>query len=90
MFGHKNRTESGFILIDGKEVGTTTQCVHCGRHVWSQPGSGKVRGHCLKCDGWLCGDHACISECRPFEQRLDEWEAFWNKGKRATLRLRAW
>lgn len=40
----------------------TRQCVHCQAHWVYRPGSGIRRGYCLKHDGWLCGQDACIEE----------------------------
>lgn len=48
----------------------TRQCVHCSGHWVVQPGSGKTRGFCFRCDGPICGP-AC-SECRPINRRIDE------------------
>ena len=66
------------ILVDpehGSEVHTDfLQCVHC-QGVWPvRPGSGKVRGFCLKCNGPICGPqcHDCIG---PWEKRLEMFEA---------------
>jgi hypothetical protein len=61
--------------LDGGRVITcdTVMCVHCNRHwVW-QPGSGRKRGRCLRCNGWTCGRPAC-DPCVPHEQRLDNAE----------------
>ena len=81
MFGRDASKLGGFILIDGKVVAETKVCCHCSKHWVPEPGSGKIRGFCVKCNGHVCGGPECV-ECRPFEARLDEWEAFWNKGKR--------
>jgi hypothetical protein len=63
IHGHK---ESGyFVTADGegrKIEGETRQCVHC-QFTWEyKPGSGDVRGFCLKCNGFLCGRPECFSE----------------------------
>lgn len=50
----------------------TVQCVHCGRHWVPQPGSGRVRGWCQKCHGWVCGPKC--NECVPMEQWLENFE----------------
>jgi hypothetical protein len=81
MFGHDATKLKGFILVDGKEVAETRVCCHCQKHWVVKPGSGITRGFCVKCHGYVCGAPACVAECRPFEARLDAWEAFWNKGK---------
>jgi hypothetical protein len=51
----------------------TIQCVHCGRHWVARPGSGRIRGFCLRCHGPICGP-GC-AECVPIEQQLDNLEA---------------
>lgn len=50
----------------------TKQCCHCGLHWEVVPGSGKVRGYCMKCNGWFCGPHCC--ECVPIEKQLEIME----------------
>lgn len=52
----------------------TLQCRHCGRHWIVKPGSGAKRGWCLKCSGPLCGRRDCMTECLPFEKRLELYE----------------
>jgi len=47
----------------------TLQCVHCGGHWEVKPGSGRVRGFCMNCNGHVCGPRC--SECVPFEKRLE-------------------
>lgn len=49
------------------------QCVHCGGHFELRPGSGKVRGFCMRCNGPVCGPQC--AECVPFEQFLENREA---------------
>ena len=59
--------------ISGKVVDEhdTRVCVHCGGQFIVVPGSGTVRGFCLKCDGVLCGNPKCLANCLPFEKWLD-------------------
>ena len=66
------RKADGAILMDGQEVASTIQCVHCGKHFVSIKGSGKIRGWCLKCSGPICGPecHVCI----PMEKQLEAME----------------
>jgi len=66
---------AGAAILDGQQIADTLQCCHCGRHWNRKPGSGTVRGFCLKCYGVTCGDEACSIECKPFEKWLDEVEA---------------
>lgn len=51
----------------------TLQCVHCGGHWIASPGSGKIRGFCMRCNGPICGP-GC-AECVPVEQMLENIEA---------------
>lgn len=48
------------------------QCVHCGGQFPHQPGSGKIRGFCMNCNGPVCGP-GC-AECVPVEQYLSNLE----------------
>lgn len=80
---HSLRRPSGVVVIT-PEFGPaieadTRQCCHCGGHWVHQPGSGIVRGFCLKCNAPICG--AGCAECVPFEKKLDLYE----KGKLFTL-----
>jgi len=73
MFGFRNKR--GAVVVDGKLVGETLQCVHCS-YTWQViPGSGIKRGWCPDCAGPLCGRHECMTFCTPFEARLDLTEA---------------
>lgn len=65
---------AGAIFIDGVQVAETLQCCHCGMHWQRKPGSGTLRGYCMKCNAVLCGKAECMSECRPFEKWLEEVE----------------
>lgn len=40
----------------------TAQCCHCGGHFPIQPGSGRIRGFCMNCNGPVCGPgcEACV------------------------------
>lgn len=65
--------EAGVVIVsdvDSDKViqSPTMQCVHCGRHWVVQPGSGRKRGTCLRCNGPICGP--CCAVCVPTEQRL--------------------
>ena len=68
----------GYIIstdFDGKvHEEDTRQCRHCGQHVQVQPGSGKTRGYCHRCDGFICGKRECVMRCRPLERWIDEVE----------------
>lgn len=47
----------------------TLQCVHCGGHFEAKPGSGKIRGFCTNCNGFVCGPKC--AECVPMEKMLE-------------------
>jgi hypothetical protein len=49
----------------------TTQCVHCMKHWVVEPGSGKQRGWCSKCNGPHCGGRDCWV-CVPFIKKIEE------------------
>lgn len=71
-----DRRYAGTILLDNKEVGVTRQCCHCGCHVLSVKGSGKIRGWCMRCNGWTCGPNCPTAHlgCVPFETLLEVME----------------
>lgn len=52
------------------------QCVHCG-YIWTpEPGSGRKRGFCTRCNGFTCGRKDCRKNaCLPLEQWLENVEA---------------
>ncbi len=75
MFGFNNKTESGVIVVGGQHIASTRQCVHCGRHEVIRAGSGKKRGWCVKCTGFLCGRKPCLQNCVPYEARIEYEEA---------------
>ena len=80
MFGHDATKLGGFILVDGKVVAETKVCCHCSKHWVPEPGSGKVRGFCVKCHGYLCGAEKCMVHYA-FEKQIEDYEALLNKGK---------
>lgn len=72
-----NRKASGHFQTMGLygeiEEGATLSCVHC-QHTWIlQRGSGKQRGYCFDCMGFICGPKC--AECIPLEVRLENIEA---------------
>jgi hypothetical protein len=58
----------------------TFRCVHCGGAFAIEPGSGKIRGFCTNCNGYVCGP-GC-KDCVPMEQLLENLEA----GRELTFR----
>lgn len=77
MFNHTTRRPGGVIILTdagGNVVEhDTVQCCHCGNHWVVKPGSGAVRGWCVKCQARHCGSQGCM-ECLTFEKRLDLFE----------------
>lgn len=75
------RHAAGAIMTDGGSqsgwtvVGETLRCEHCGGHWVPEPGSGRARGYCGNCQGWLCGMPQCMASCVPEEQMLLNMEA---------------
>lgn len=73
------RADNGYLEArdpnSGKVVyeAATLRCVHCGGHWVPQPGSGRVRGFCARCNGPFCGP-GC-QKCVPAEQQLENMEA---------------
>lgn len=54
--------------------GDTLRCVHC-QHTWMvEPGSGRSRGYCTNCMGYVCGAPECEA-CINWERRLENLEA---------------
>lgn len=51
-------------------------CAHCG-YMWEyKPGSGRIRGFCMCCNGLTCGRRACRDKvCTNWRQKLDNIEA---------------
>jgi len=70
------RRSAGHTIVstDAGEIieAATLQCVHCGGHWQVQPGSGKLRGFCFRCNGPVCGP-GC-AECVPMEAMLEIME----------------
>lgn len=87
MFGRRNIMDSGTIVVDGHETGTTVQCVHCGSHELVIYGSGTKRGHCTLCTGFVCGKKFCMASCIPFEARVEYQEAVAIKDIKHVLKL---
>lgn len=51
------------------------RCVHCG-YMWQfVPGSGRRRGFCMRCNGFVCGQHYCEAVgCVEWRQQLENME----------------
>jgi len=73
---HFPRKPKGYVLVAGPEgntEGETLQCCHCGRHWRVEPGSGRRRGFCFRCNAVTCGANACDT-CLPYEKRIEMME----------------
>ena len=76
------RKAAGAAIIFDPEVNSgneqnhdTLRCPHCGGHFVPEPGSGRRRGWCFKCQALLCATAECNDTCDPIEAKLDRWEA---------------
>lgn len=52
----------------------TLRCGHCGAHWEVVVGSGRLRGFCSRCLGYVCGRPECMADCLTVEQRLENLE----------------
>lgn len=50
----------------------TITCCHCNTVVILNPLRTRPRGHCRKCDKYVCDNPACHVECRPFSKAVDD------------------
>lgn len=53
----------------------TLVCAHCGAHWEVLAGSGRLRGFCRRCMGYVCGQPACMAVCHTAEQKLENLDA---------------
>lgn len=80
MGRHTATRPAGTIIITDPDLShdvhmDTLQCTHCQKHWVVRPGSGRVRGFCLKCMGPTCGARACETSCVPAEKQLEAMES---------------
>lgn len=80
--------ESGSLLYDDPGPGrpremATVMCCHCGRHWAPRPGSGRTRGWCQNCQGYVCS--AACADCVPLEAYLENLEAGRDPGRRRII-----
>jgi hypothetical protein len=52
----------------------TVTCCHCNAVVVLNPLRTRARGHCFKCDAYVCDNPACHRDCTPFDKTLDDAE----------------
>lgn len=69
------------------ESGIAT-CAHCNAIVVLQPLRTRARGHCAKCDRYICDTPACHKDCTPFDKILDEAETRAYREQQNNLTLR--
>lgn len=66
------RPNGWLFVIDGDGLAReieSVQCCHCGGHFLLTPGSGRVRGFCMNCQGPVCGPQC--ERCLPTEKLLE-------------------
>ena len=91
VFQHSSPRARGYITIsepDGSLVEQETlQCVHCQMHWVIRPGSGILRGFCLRCAGPTCGKQNCTERCVPAERMIEEIETNLHGARNLTLAI---
>lgn len=80
LLQHVSRRPHGFHTLvdrdDGKRLweGEVKQCIHC-QYTWPHvPGSGRLFGFCMKCNGLTCGKDKCDT-CYHNEKQIEDIEA---------------
>lgn len=84
---HVKGRASGIGIIQyvdgGREIQhDTVRCVHCGYTWVYEPGSGRTRGWCGRCQGITCARPCCENRgCIPMERELEFLEKLidWNQ-----------
>lgn len=57
----------GLAVGEGQMLETATlTCAHCNGTVVKNPKRSRPRGHCSKCDSFVCDGCAALGECFPF------------------------
>lgn len=66
---------NGPSVTEGKlfESATLT-CCHCNAVVVKNPGRTRERGHCFKCNDYICDGCVAKDGCEPFNKILDQAE----------------
>ena len=74
--------------------GKTLKCSHCEKQVIQNPDRLRHRGHCFKCDKYLCDQCAVVykldEECRSFDRFLDGYFTAVAHGKNTVGSLERW
>lgn len=81
---HSKRSQEGYLQIDhragdgtrrvpgGTQLETATiTCCHCGSIYVLNPQRTRERGHCRKCDAYVCDRPGCNADCAPLAKRID-------------------
>ena len=63
---------------------STLMCCHCGNSFIQNPMRTRPRGHCRKCDEYVCDNPACNKECRPWKKVLDDVQEMAARGYGST------
>lgn len=50
----------------------TVRCCHCGTVVILNPDRSRERGHCKRCDHYVCDNPLCHRDCTPINKQIDE------------------
>jgi len=60
---------------EGKILETVTKtCAHCNDVVIQNPNRVRPRGHCRKCNQYICDKPECNLECTPVDKSLDHFQ----------------
>lgn len=83
LIDHSSAPGAGMVGPGRKFESATITCSHCQRVVILNPDRSRSRGHCRRCDHYICDNPACNIECLPFNKYLDtmQEEAIRNLGK---------
>jgi hypothetical protein len=76
-------------VIEGKMwVGATLTCCHCNAVVIKNHERKRSRGHCFKCDAYICDACEANKTCTPFSKILDNEEKRIYRAEQNNLLLR--
>ncbi len=74
--------ETGKTLFEGY----LRQCMHC-QHTWTyKPGSGVLRGFCVKCNGHTCGRFECQT-CYHKEKQIEDMETLGDRTQKRAAQV---
>lgn len=78
-----HRAGDGTALVPGGtqlETATIT-CCHCGRVYVMNPKRTRERGHCRKCDAYVCDQPGCNAGCNPLKKHFDTLQEAASRGR---------